>query len=57
MSLSFRHVRKSAKSEYQLRHVRLSVRVEQLGPHWTEFDEIWHLSIFRKKMVRKFKYN
>jgi len=40
MSLSFRHVRKSAKSEYQLRHVRLSVRVEQLGPHWTEFDEI-----------------
>jgi hypothetical protein len=25
-----------------------SVRVEQLGYHWTNFHEIWHLSIIRK---------
>jgi hypothetical protein len=27
---------------------RLSVRVEQLGSHWTDFDEIWYLSNFQK---------
>jgi len=26
----------------------MSVRMEQLGSHWTDFREIWHLSIFRK---------
>jgi len=26
--------------------VRLSVRMEQLGSHWTDFDEIWDLRIF-----------
>ena len=25
-----------------------SVRIKQLGSHWTDFHEIWHLSIFRK---------
>jgi hypothetical protein len=25
-----------------------SVRMEQLGSHWTDFHEIWYLSIFRK---------
>ena len=25
-----------------------SVRMEQLGSHWTDFNEIWYLSIFRK---------
>jgi len=25
----------------------LSVRMEQLGSHWTDFYEIWYLSIFR----------
>jgi hypothetical protein len=34
----FRRVRKIAKSDYYL-HVRLSVRVEQLGSHWTDFDK------------------
>jgi hypothetical protein len=28
--------------------VRLSVRMEQLGSRWTDFHEIWYLSIFRK---------
>jgi hypothetical protein len=37
--LVFRRVRKIAKSEYLL-HVRLSVRMEQLGSHWTDFDEV-----------------
>jgi len=28
--------------------VRLSVRMEQLSSHWTDFHEIWYLRIFRK---------
>ena len=28
--------------------VRPSVRMEQLGSHWTDFHEIWYSSIFRK---------
>jgi len=28
--------------------VRPSVRMEQLGSHWTDFHEIQYLSIFRK---------
>jgi hypothetical protein len=28
--------------------VCLSVRMEQLGSHWTDFHEIWYFSIFRK---------
>jgi hypothetical protein len=35
----FRRVRKIAKSVYLLRRVRLSVRMAQLGSHWTDFDE------------------
>jgi hypothetical protein len=27
-----------------------SVRMEQLGSHWTDFDEIWYLSFFRKSV-------
>jgi len=27
--------------------IRPSVRAEQLGPHWTDLNEIWYLSIFR----------
>jgi hypothetical protein len=40
----FRRVHEIAKSDYSLRHVRPSVRpsirMEQLGSHWTDFDEI-----------------
>jgi hypothetical protein len=35
--------------------VRLSVLMEQLGTHWTDFHEIWHLNISRES-VRKFKF-
>jgi len=28
--------------------VRPSVRMEKLGSHWTDFHEIWYLSIFLK---------
>jgi hypothetical protein len=41
----FKCVRRIAKSDYLLRYVCLSVRMEQLGPHWTDFHEIWHLRI------------
>ena len=27
-------------------HVCLDVRMEQLGSHWTEFDEIWYFTVF-----------
>ena len=36
----FKCFRKMQKSDYQLRHVRLSVRMEQLGSHWPDFHEI-----------------
>ena len=29
-----------------------SVHMEQLGSHWTDFHEIWYLSIFRKSVVK-----
>jgi len=29
-------------------YVRLSVRKQQLESNWTDFHEIWYLSIFRK---------
>ena len=32
--------------------VRLSVCTEQLGSHWTDFHEIWYLSIFRKSVEK-----
>ena len=32
--------------------VRPSVRMEQLGSHWTDFREIWYLSIFRKPVEK-----
>jgi hypothetical protein len=48
----FRCVRKIAESNYYLLlfslHVRPSVRMEQLGSHWTDFHEIWNLCIFWK---------
>jgi hypothetical protein len=26
----------------------LFIHMEQLGPHWMDFHEIWYLSIFKK---------
>ena len=47
-----RRVRKIVKSDYYLRYVGPSVppsiRMKQLGSHWTDFREIWYLEIFRK---------
>jgi len=37
--------------------VRPSVRIEQLVSYWTGFHEIWYLSIFRKKILRIFKFH
>jgi len=52
----FRLIRKIAKSGSQLGHVCLSVclsvLVEQLSSHWTEFHEILYLSVFRKSIER-----
>jgi len=48
----FRRVRKIAKSDYQLRHVclslRPSVRMEQLISHWTDFHEKLIFDYFSK---------
>ena len=46
----FRRVRKIAKSDYDVRRVSLSVRMEWLGYHWTGFHEIW---IFFENLSRK----
>jgi len=32
--------------------VRPSVRMEQLGSHWTNFHEILYLSIFRNSVMK-----
>jgi hypothetical protein len=36
------------RNHFELRHVCLSVHMDQLGSQWTDFHEIWYLSIFRK---------
>jgi len=52
----FRRVRKIAKSDHNIRYacpsVRPSVRMEQLGSHWTDFLTIWYLGIFRKSVEK-----
>jgi hypothetical protein len=32
--------------------VRLSLRIQQLGSHWTDFQEIWNLRSFRKSVEK-----
>jgi hypothetical protein len=44
----FRHVRKIAYSDYQLRHVCPSVNTDWFGSHWTDWHKIWYLSTFLK---------
>ena len=46
-----RRVRKSAKSALSC-HVCPSVRMEQLGSHWTDFHESLYLRIFRKSIEK-----
>jgi len=56
-----RRNRKIAKSNYELRHVCMSVCcpsvcpsvcMEQLGSHWMDFLESWYLKIFRKSVQK-----
>ena len=47
-----RRFRKISKSDSYLRRVCSSVRMEQLGSHWTNFYETWYLSIFRKSVEK-----
>jgi len=56
--MTFRRVRKIAKSDLVSSYlsVSASVRMEQLGPYWTDFHEMRYLSIF-KTMSRKFKFH
>jgi len=48
----FRRVRKISETDCKLRHVCPSVRMKQFGSHGIDFHEIWHLSIFRKSVVK-----
>jgi len=51
----FRRVRNIAKRPLLASaclSVRLSVRMEQLGSKWTDFREIWYLSILRKSVEK-----
>jgi len=43
---------KIAKSDYKLWHFCLSVHMEQLGSHWTDFHEIWYFIIFRNSVEK-----
>jgi hypothetical protein len=36
------------KSEKRIRHICLPVRMKQLSSNWTDFHEIWYLSIYPK---------
>ena len=64
-NVNFRRIRKIAKRHYQLRHVRLSVclsrclsvRIEQLDFHRTEFHDILTFEIFSKNLSRKVKFH
>ena len=50
--------RKTAKSDYQFRHVWLSaLHMEQLRSHWTDFHEIWYLRILRKISRENSRFN
>ena len=46
------HIRKIAKCFVISIRLRPSVRMEQLGSHWTDFHEIWYLIIFRKTVEK-----
>ena len=48
----FLRVRKIAKSDYWVRHVCPSVRLEKLGSHGKYFREIWFVKIFRKSVEK-----
>jgi hypothetical protein len=43
---------KFRKATLSFMSVRLSVRMEQLGTHWTDFGEILYLSLIRKPVEK-----
>jgi hypothetical protein len=45
-------IRKTAKSHYYHRHVCLSVRIEKLGPHLSDFHKIWYSIILQKSLTK-----
>jgi hypothetical protein len=47
----FRRVREISNTGH-VRRVSLSVRMEQLGSHLTDFHEIWYLIIFRNSFEK-----
>ena len=49
----FMRFHKIAKSDKHLRHVCPTVRMEQLGSHWTDFHDILYLSIFWKSVDKR----
>ena len=54
----FRGVCKIAKSDYNLRHVYLSVPVEKLGCQWADFHEISYWLLFENLSVKlRFHHN
>jgi hypothetical protein len=32
--------------------VRLSTRLEELGPHWKDFNETWYVNIFENTLIK-----
>jgi hypothetical protein len=56
VTCTFRRVYKIAKSDYQLRHVCPSVRMEQLSFHWTDFHENLYLGIIFLNLLKKVKF-
>jgi hypothetical protein len=51
---TLQHIRRDGKvqkTDYSFQ-VRLWVRMEKLGSHWTEFHEIWYLKIFGKSVEK-----
>jgi len=52
----FRRVPKIAKSDYYFSHVCPSIHMIQLGSYWTDFREVWYLSVFRKS-VKKIQFS
>ena len=48
ISFLFKRFRKISKSDYYLCHICLSVCIEKLGSHWTDFHEILYVNILQK---------
>jgi hypothetical protein len=45
-----------AKGDYQLQHLFLFVRMEQLASYWADFHEIWYF-IFLENLSRKCSFH